>query len=236
MRNKLPINTLGRKATLSQRASGACGLTLVELLVAISVLGFVAVLGWRGLDSIVRARISLTADLDQTRGMQLTFAQLQSDCAHMASQAVFPNRIPLVIEPGRISMVRSVYMDNQPSRLQVITYEVKDNILTRRESDATRDIKLLEAQLLNSSNANEPVVLQSDVESMSTRVWTSGGTSWVNGIRAISPAAANPLVSAGQIPAPSAAVIPLFPTGLEVTLRLRGYETGLLKVFLLGSV
>ena len=31
-----------------RRRSG--GLTLVELLVAISVLGFVAVLGWRGLD------------------------------------------------------------------------------------------------------------------------------------------------------------------------------------------
>ena len=49
------------------RAARHKGLTLVELLVAISVLGFVAVLGWRGLDSIVRARIALTSDLEQTR-------------------------------------------------------------------------------------------------------------------------------------------------------------------------
>ncbi len=37
------------------------GFTLVELLVAISILAILAVLGWRGLDSIVRARIGLTA-------------------------------------------------------------------------------------------------------------------------------------------------------------------------------
>ena len=47
------------------------GFTLIELLVAISVLGFVAVLGWRGLDSITRARESLNHELEQTRGMQL---------------------------------------------------------------------------------------------------------------------------------------------------------------------
>jgi general secretion pathway protein J len=33
---------------------------LVELLVAITIMAVVAVLGWRGLDSIVRARVSLT--------------------------------------------------------------------------------------------------------------------------------------------------------------------------------
>ena len=35
------------------------GLTLIELLVAIGVLAFVAVLGWRGLDAITRARAAL---------------------------------------------------------------------------------------------------------------------------------------------------------------------------------
>ena len=60
------------------------GLTLVELLVAISVLGIVATLGWRGLDSITRARASLNRELEQARGLQLAFAQLQTDCANAA--------------------------------------------------------------------------------------------------------------------------------------------------------
>src|SRR4030065_1669722 len=78
------------------------GFTLVELLVAISVLGFVAVLGWRGLDGIVRARIALTSDLEQTRGMQLAFAQLQSDCAHLASTSILQGRMPLAVEQERL--------------------------------------------------------------------------------------------------------------------------------------
>src|SRR5436309_2985706 len=106
------------RAAASQR-----GLTLVELLVAISILAFVAVLGWRGLDGIVRARISLTADMEQTRGMQLAFAQLQNDCAHLVTSATIPDRVPLVTDEGRLMLVRTVFADNQPTRLQVVTYQ-----------------------------------------------------------------------------------------------------------------
>ena len=112
-----------------RRCASQRGLTLVELLVAISVLGFVAVLGWRGLDSIVRARIALASDLDQTRGMQLTFAQLQSDCAHLPSPSVISGRIPIAVGPGQITLVRTVYADNQPSRLQVVSYRVNVHLI-----------------------------------------------------------------------------------------------------------
>jgi general secretion pathway protein J len=200
------------------------GLTLVELLVAISVLGFVAVLGWRGLDSIVRARIALTGDLEQTRGMQLTFAQLQSDCAHLASAAILSGRIPLVLGQGQLTMVRTVYADNQPSRLQVISYRVNDGLLTRRESPATRDFRQLDLywqNAVNNTQTNPPVVLQSGVTSMTMRLWINGG--W----RTKTDAAitiGNP--TGTQITA----------TGLEVTLQLRGKEGSMLKIFLLGAV
>ena len=38
------------------RRTLSAGFTLIELLVAIGILAMVAVLGWRGLDSIVRSR------------------------------------------------------------------------------------------------------------------------------------------------------------------------------------
>ncbi len=63
------------------------GFTLVELLVAIGILAIVAVLGWRGLDSIVRARIALSAEIESTRGMQLAFAQMQSHAAEPSLSA-----------------------------------------------------------------------------------------------------------------------------------------------------
>jgi len=200
------------------------GLTLVELLVAISVLGFVAVLGWRGLDSIVRARIALTSDLEQTRGMQLAFAQLQSDCAHLASPANLPNRIPLAIEQGRLTLVRTVFADSQPSRLQVITYRLNDGMLTRRESAATRDLRELDTQwqaAVNDTDTGQAVTLQSDVAAMSIRLWVNG--SWRAETDAV-------ITTAG------ATTSPPVPTGLEVTMRLRGRDTGMLKIFLLGAV
>lgn len=204
------------------------GLTLIELLVAISVLAIVAVLGWRGLDGIVRARIALTSDLEQTRGMQLAFAQLQSDCAHLASASILPDRLPLAVEQERLILVRTVFTDNQPSRLQVITYRVRDGMLTRRESAATRDLQELDTLLLaakNDTDTTQAVTLQAEVTALTMRLWVSGG--WRSGVDALVPVPAPP---AGQ---PTS---PVLPTGLEVTLRLHGRDTGLLKTFLLGAV
>ena len=212
------------------------GLTLVELLVAISVLGFVAVLGWRGLDGIVRARISLTNDMEQTRRLQLTFAQLQSDCAHLASPTILPNRLPLVVGQGRLSLVRTVFADQQPTRLQVITYRISDGVLTRNESIATRNLNELDNLLLTSaidfdstqtSAYSQTVKLQavklkSGVDAMTLRVWSEG--SW----RAID-------LNAPTAP-PSSLTNPVIPTGLEVGLRLNGRDNGILKIFLLGAV
>ena len=191
------------------------GLTLIELLVAISVLAFIAVLGWRGLDSIVRARIALTGDLEQTRGMQLAFAQLQSDCAHLASTAILPDRMPLAAEPGRLTLVRTVFADNQPSRLQVVTYRVKDGVLTRHESAATRNLTELDTlwrAAANDIDMTQSIALQSGVAALTMRLWVGG---WRAGVNAPSPAV---------------------PTGLEVALQLQGRERSLVKIFLLGAV
>ena len=205
------------------------GLTLIELLVAISVLGVVAVLGWRGLDSIVRARIALTDNLEQTRGMQLAFAQLQSDCAHLANPYLLPNSAPLFTAQNQLTMVRTVFADNQPTRLQVVSYQVQNGMLTRRESLATRDIAVLNSLLLNARNntdSSPAVVLQSGVSAMTMRFWINGGNTWLTNLGMLTP---TPVV-------PGGVASPALLTGLEVTLHLSGINTGMLKVFLLGAV
>jgi general secretion pathway protein J len=213
-----------RNRSIDNSAPRTKGLTLVELMVAISVLGFVAVLGWRGLDSIVRARIALTSDMEQTRGMQLAFAQLQSDCAHLASPANLPNRSPLAFEQGRLTLVRTVFADNQPSRLQVISYRVKDGMLTRRESAASRDLRELDSlwrTAVNNTDSVQAVILQADVAAMTIRIWINGA--WRT--------EADAVIATG-----GGAAIPSTPTGLEVTMQLRGRNNGMLKIFLLGAV
>lgn len=193
------------------------GFTLIELLVAITVLAVVAVLGWRGLDSIVRARVALNNDLEQTRGLQLAFAQMQSDCAQIAPAKIVLGRPILAAAAGQLTMVRYVFAENQPTRLQVVSYRVRDGKLTRRESLATRDLKELDTSWLAAANDSETapaVVLQSDVSSMTIRSWD--GTKWVVG----TPAAGS------AIPTTS---------GLEVALTLRDRPASLVKIFLLGA-
>ena len=195
------------------------GFTLIELLVAISILAIVAVLGWRGLDGIIRSRESLTAKMEQTRGLQLAFAQLQSDCANLATAALLNNRPFMLAENDRLTIVRVVMTENEPTRLQVVAYRVRDGVLTRRESNATRDLLQLDTlwqAALNDTDTAASVALQSDVLSMASRYWIN--TEW-------RPAAG--LTTDGTAKA---------PTGLEVSLALQGQEVPMVKAFLLGAL
>ncbi|HEV2611154.1 MAG TPA: prepilin-type N-terminal cleavage/methylation domain-containing protein [Noviherbaspirillum sp.] len=213
----------------------AAGFTLIELLVAISVLAIVAVLGWRGLDSIVRARVALTSELKSTRGLQLAFAQMQSDAAHLAPDALLENRMSLDARPGRLTLIRTVNIDNQPTLVQVVSYRVRDGVLSRRESVATRDLRQLDvawAAALADSDTSQPVTLQDEVDEMRIRSWDSQSAAW----RAEAVATPPPTVIPAVPGAPGTPATAQSQTGLEVTLRLRDRSTNLVKIFLLGAI
>jgi general secretion pathway protein J len=211
------------------------GFTLIELLVAITILAFIAVLGWRGLDGIIRSRAALTSTMEQTRGLQLAFAQMQSDCEYLATTTLLRGRANLQVEDNRITLVRLVLAENQPSRLEVVAYRVVDGVLTRRESSSTRDLLQLDSLWQAALADTDPAVsvaLQSGVQNMSMRYWMPGasatGTSgWRDG------AGVSTATGAQTAPplAPSAA-----PTGMEVSLTLQQQEVPLVKSFLLGAI
>jgi len=200
------------------------GLTLVELLIAISVLGLVAVLGWRGLDSIVRTRITLTGKMEQARGLQLAFAQMQNDCAQLADRYILPDRVPILVAQDKLILIRKVSAVNQPTQLQVISYIVQNGILSRHTSATTRDhteLSVLWKAATSTIDNTTAVNLQTDVASLSMRLWVSG--SWLAASRTLPPnSASNPTIS------------PVLPTGLEVTLKLNGQNGEMFKIFLLG--
>lgn len=207
------------------------GFTLIELLVAITVLAVVAVLGWRGLDSITRARSGLNSELEQTRGAQLCFAQLENDSAHLAGSDLLGSKETLRAAQQRLVMIRTVYEDNQPTRLQVVAYRLRDGILSRRESVPTRDLEALDVdwQRMLSETDNLPEVhLQSNVLTFDLRTWNTEDNAWRVGVRPNSAAPVEDFTS--LLARPVAQNI-----GLEVSLQLQGRPAPILKQFLLGA-
>ena len=205
------------------------GFTLVELLVAISILAIVAVLGWRGLDGIVRARSALSEQMETTRGMQLAFAQLQSDCEHIVEPGTINQRPRLLTGTDRITMVREVFTENQPARLQVVSYRILNGTLVRRESNLTRDLAQLDAlwQAAGSdADTSGGVTLQGGLTGMQVLVWQNGG--WRQAVTTTNANAALVQQSTGTTQA-------LEPTGLQVALVQQGQEVPLSKFFLLGE-
>jgi general secretion pathway protein J len=199
----------------------ARGFTLVELLVAIGILAMVAVLGWRGLDGIVRARVALTDQMEMTRGMQLAFAQMQSDCEHAVDATIVGRRPFLQQDDNRLTLVRTVLNENEPARLQVIAYRLVNGQLLRRESNTTRDLVELDAlwqASVSDTDPTPPVTLQGGVESMGVLVWQN------NAWQKQPQATAQGGVVAGAV------------TGVQVVLAARGFAQPLTKSFLLGSI
>ena len=113
-------------------------------------------------------------------------------------------------------------------------YRLKDGILTRRESQPTRDLKQLDS--LWSSTADDtadntadqvpPVVLQTGVTSMAMRMWLGNGPWQTNATASTPTVAATP----GQTSNPNAL------RGLEVSLRTKSSDAVMIKSFLVGPV
>ena len=205
------------------------GFTLIELLVAISVLAVVAVLGWRGLDGIVRARIALNQQLAQTRGLQLAFAQLQSDCARIVPASLHCRAQRAGGRSGAACCWCVRYMPTTSRRACRWSATVcTTGVLTRQESVPTRDLAELDGLWLaaqNNSASAPAVVLESDLAAMTVRIWGADRPGWRSSAdAALAGANASPGAAAPQ------------PTGLEVALQLRGQQTSMVKVFLLGAV
>jgi general secretion pathway protein J len=225
------------------------GFTLVELLVAITILAIVAVLGWRGLDAIVRARVGLTQDLEQARGIQLAFAQMQSDCSRIVQPSDVGGRTTLAAGRENITLVRTVFAENQPSQLQVVAYRLRDGQLTRYESPPTRNLREIDTmwQAALGDVGVQGVLLQSGVAAMMVQSWFPNTPGWriadapppstTTTTAAATDGTATATATAATAAAAAAATAnAAMPTGLEIALQLRGHDNSMTKIFLLGAL
>lgn len=223
----------------NQPHSSERGLTLIELLVAIGILVFIAVLGWRGLETLLRTRSSLDQELEQTRNLQIMFAQLQNDCAHIVHTNQIDGHTPLLVEPNRLSLVRAISLEAEPTQLQWVSYQLQKNNLVRVVSPVTRDLNQLFIYSPKSNSDsdinNDQVYLLAEVQNFGLRVWASDGRGWLN--PSAMQAYTNTLVSRGSLMNPQAGTTSSQITwrGLEVSLSLIQAQGQLTKTILLGA-
>jgi general secretion pathway protein J len=67
------------------------GFTLIEVLVAISVMALMSLMAWRGLDGMLRSQSSLQSRSDEIRSLQAGLAQWQTDLDQLAELSGTPS-------------------------------------------------------------------------------------------------------------------------------------------------
>ena len=197
------------------------GFTLLELLVAITVLSIVSMIAWRGLDSLVATRERLEPEVDDVRSLLTAFGQMERDL----TQVTNPTFLGLTTSPlnlgvadgGQVIELARVAspVADRATEVQTVFYRVVDGSLVRQ---ATPPLPAFDRA--NAENF-ETARLMGNIQSMSVRIWQVP-TGWVSPFNADA--------SGTQPTAPTLAA----PPGIEVTLsRTDGKQFR--RVFLVGA-
>jgi len=218
-----------KRATCSERRRG---FTLLEMLVAITLLAVMAVIGWRALDSMTRSRERLTDHDARLDALKVLFGQFQADCEQMASPGLL-QASPVELGPGQIVMVRDRRDENQPPMWQALAYRLDGNTVLRLAAAPVDNRAALQSALaaLRQPDGGGAQVRRiiSDVNSLSARVWVepggwqadSGGVRGALFSNTAASAAAAAAAAAGAASAPVTAVPTTAVRAVELTILAR---------------
>ncbi|MDO4232085.1 MAG: prepilin-type N-terminal cleavage/methylation domain-containing protein [Lautropia sp.] len=127
-----------------RRTHPARGFTLIELLIAVGLLAILAVLSWRGLDTILQSRNRLVAESNGLRSLTIALAQLEDDLLQTwPIRNLSSNIRPIVVRQERnggqeLALVREVARRGEATRIQRIVYRVANGRLERGFSEQER--------------------------------------------------------------------------------------------------
>ncbi|MBC8118611.1 MAG: prepilin-type N-terminal cleavage/methylation domain-containing protein [Burkholderiaceae bacterium] len=207
------------------------GFTLLELLVAITVLAVVSMIAWRGLNSLVSTRERLEPEVDEVRSLLTTFGQMERDLTQVPNPVFLglttsPLNVRIVDGDHLIELARVAGTSlDRATEVQTVFYRIVDGTLVRQ---ATPPLPAFDrANVENFETAR----LLNNVRSMSVRVWQVP-TGWVSPFASeAGTVAQTPAVPGAPTLAPA---LPTAPPGIEVTLSRTDGKI-FRRVFLVGA-
>jgi len=126
------------------------GFTLIEMLIAITILAVLALLSWRGLDQVIRGRDRVAAVMEDER----TFAQMFDQMRIDARRAVTDDEAgqpPVRVVGNTLQIVRGFDTPGGPPRIQVVRYLIAGGRVVRYASPLISDVRVLRSTLGDSS-------------------------------------------------------------------------------------
>lgn len=165
-----------KRATSSERRrDGATGgFTLLEMLVAITLLAVMAVIGWRALDSLTRSRERLTDHDARLDALKVLYGQFQSDCEHLVQPAQL-QASPVEFGPNQLLMVRDRRDEGQPPTWQAVAYRIDGNTVVRVASNPASTRTEVQGALMNLRQAGNQGTqsrpLLGEASQLSARAW-----------------------------------------------------------------
>lgn len=158
----------------------AAGFTLLELLVAITIMAVVAVMSWRGLTSLTATRERLQPQNDVVHAILAGFGQMERDLTNAPGNArlfAMPGQAVRVLSIDGRTTLAILRLTDSPDgsravAAQTILYRVVDGTLERQSTPAQRYYQGANAVTV------DRVGLVPEVDQMQVRVWRNG-VGWI---------------------------------------------------------
>lgn len=152
----------------------AQGFTLVEVLVALSIMAVLATMAWQGVDGIVRARDISQAKMERTLRLSTVIAQWDQDLQSVYDSAVVP---ALAFDGATVRLARTA-----PGGVQMVAWSLQGTTLRRWTGPVVTDAASLQDSWLRSQqllgDERGQLVLLDDVTEV--QLYFFRGNGWSN--------------------------------------------------------
>ncbi|KVD81793.1 general secretion pathway protein GspJ [Burkholderia sp. ABCPW 14] len=222
-----------RRASQGSAPRDVRGFTLIEMMIAITILAVIAILSWRGLDQIIRGREKVSAAMEDERVFAQMFDQMRIDARRAATDDEAGQ--PAVRVAGdTLQIVRELDAPGAAPRLQVVRYRISNGRVVRYASPPIGDVNALRDAVRGGDTEGwSSVPLMRGVGMINARLyvpkvgWTTSMPDADSALEQNNNALKVPLL--GNAPPPRAV------TGLEVSIGATSLRVPITRIFLIGE-